>query len=71
MEEKVLLETLNFVLDSIKGKDSILKKYEGEDYEVFAGTIAGSLQGFGEIILQSDPLLYQTLIDAVEKMALR
>ena len=70
-KEEKELETLNFILKGLQGKEVVMKNMEISDYYVFEATILGSLIGMGEIIKKNNPEIYDVLISSIENMSLR
>tara|TARA_R110002020_G_scaffold222074_1_gene430511 strand:- start:1567 stop:1812 length:246 start_codon:yes stop_codon:yes gene_type:complete len=63
--EFALLSIRNMILPSIDGIKS------KEDLEIFMGTLSGIMAGWGMTIQQSDPKLYNKLLESLEVMALK
>jgi hypothetical protein len=71
-EDRLISDGAAFVIKSLKREDlneSIY--YDPENLKLFLGTIAGLIQGIGEVISENDHVLYIKLLEAVGKLSLR
>ena len=71
-EDKLISDGASFVLKSLKREDlNETIYYDPENLKLFLGTIAGLIQGIGEVLSTEDHLLYIRLLESVEGLALR
>tara|TARA_R110000765_G_scaffold93140_1_gene175569 strand:+ start:12259 stop:12480 length:222 start_codon:yes stop_codon:yes gene_type:complete len=71
-EDKLISDGASFVLKSLKREDlNETIYYDPENLKLFLGTIAGLIQGIGEVLATEDHLLYIRLLESVERLALR
>jgi hypothetical protein len=71
-EDELISHGAAFVIKSLKREDlNDVIYYDPNNLKLFLGTIAGLIQGIGEVISEEDHLLYIKLLEAVEKLALR
>tara|TARA_R110002167_G_scaffold73743_1_gene206517 strand:- start:298 stop:519 length:222 start_codon:yes stop_codon:yes gene_type:complete len=71
-EDKFISDGASFVLKSLKREDlNETIYYDPENLKLFLGTIAGLIQGIGEVLATEDHLLYIRLLESVERLALR
>ncbi len=71
-EDEFISHGAAFVIKSLKREDlNDVIYYDPNNLKLFLGTIAGLIQGIGEVISEEDHLLYIKLLEAVEKLALR
>ncbi len=71
-EDELISHGAAFVIKSLKREDlNDVIYYDPDHLKLFLGTIAGLIQGIGEVISEEDHLLYIKLLEAVEKLALR
>jgi len=69
--DHIISDGARFTLEAFKLKQAPLPSVSRENQEVFLGTIAGLLEAMGDIIREEDPALYQRIINALEKLALK
>jgi hypothetical protein len=71
-EDELISHGAAFVIKSLKREDlNDVIYYDPDHLKLFLGTIAGLIQGIGEVISEEDHLLYIKLLEAVERLALR
>jgi|14BtaG_2_1085337.scaffolds.fasta_scaffold02532_3 hypothetical protein len=71
-EDDLISDGAAFVLKSLKREDLNSDiYYDPDNLKMFLGTIAGLIQGIGEVISDEDHILYIKLLSSIEKLALR
>jgi hypothetical protein len=71
-EDDLISDGAAFVLKSLKREDLNSEiYYDPDNLKMFLGTIAGLIQGIGEVISDEDHILYIKLLSSIEKLALR
>lgn len=71
-EDRLISDGAAFVIKSLKREDlNETIYYDPENLKLFLGTIAGLIQGIGEVISENDHVLYIKLLEAVGKLSLR
>jgi hypothetical protein len=71
-EDELISHGAAFVIKSLKREDlNDVIYYDPDNLKLFLGTIAGLIQGIGEVLSEEDHLLYIRLLESVEKLALR
>ena len=71
-EDDLISDGAMFVLKSLKREDLNDEiYYDPDNLKTFLGTIAGLVQGIGEVISEEDHVLYIKLLTSIEKLALR
>ena len=71
-EDRLISDGAAFVIKSLKREDlNEAIYYDPENLKLFLGTIAGLIQGIGEVISENDHVLYIKLLEAVGKLSLR
>ena len=70
--DDLITDGASFVLKSLRREDlNDVIYYDPDNLKLFLGTIAGLIQGIGEVIYEEDNLLYIKLLEAIERLALR
>lgn len=71
-EDRLISDGAAFVIKSLKREDlNETIYYDPDNLKLFLGTIAGLIQGIGEVISENDHVLYIKLLEAVGKLSLR
>ena len=71
MEEwEIISRSARFVLQSFKLKsEKEIEDFTKDEFQTFAGSIAGIMEGVAIIIKEEDKLLYNHIMDSLEKVA--
>jgi hypothetical protein len=71
-EDQIISDGALFVLKSLRREDlNSAIFYEPENLKMFLGTVAGLIQGIGEVVSDEDHILYIKLLTSIERLALR
>ena len=69
-EWEIIAKSARFVLQSFKLKsEKEIEDFTKDEFQTFAGSIAGIMEGVAIIIKEEDKRLYNHIMDSLEKVA--
>ena len=71
-DTNIMSDGAKFVISAFKQKTVIDPSlYNPEELEVYLGTIAGLIEGIGQLVSENDRELYIKILDGLERVALK
>ena len=69
--KEIISDAARFTLEAFKLKQASIPSVSRENQDIFLGTVSGLIEAMGDIIREEEPELYQRIINALEKVALK